>query len=105
MALNTEKIDAAALALLYLTLHDTTRAWKSMDWDALARLHDKGFIHDPVNQAKSVVFTDAGLNEAKRLCAQQIETPAPSPDPRRESTSWRAWFGQWCERHALSQRR
>lgn len=82
MALNTEKIDAAALALLYLTLHDNARAWKSMDWDALARLHDKGFIHDPVNQAKSVVFTDAGLNEAKRLCAQQFETPAPSPDPR-----------------------
>ena len=82
MALDTEKIDAAALALLYLTLHDNARAWKSMDWDALARLHDKGFIHDPVNQAKSVAFTDAGLKEAKRLCERQFGTPAPSPDSR-----------------------
>ena len=82
MARDTEKIDAAALALLYLTLHDNARAWKSMDWDALARLHDKGFIHDPVNKAKSVAFTDAGLKEAQRLCTQQFETPAPSPDSR-----------------------
>jgi hypothetical protein len=28
MALNTDKIDDAALALLYLTLHDGYRAWK-----------------------------------------------------------------------------
>ena len=82
MALDTEKIDAAALALLYLTLHDNARAWKSMDWDALARLHDKGLIHDPVNKAKSVAFTDAGLKEAQRLCTQQFETPGPSPDSR-----------------------
>lgn len=82
MALDTEKIDAAVLALLYLTLHDNARAWKSMDWDALARLHDKGFIHDPVNKAKSVEFTDAGLKEAQRLCTQQFETLAPSPDLR-----------------------
>ena len=82
MALDTEKIDAAALALLYLTLHDNARAWKSMDWDALARLHDKGFIHDPVSNAKSIEFTDAGLKEAERLCERQFGTPAPSPDSR-----------------------
>lgn len=29
---NTHKIDAAALALLYLTLHDGNRAWKGLDW-------------------------------------------------------------------------
>jgi hypothetical protein len=82
MALDTEKIDAAVLGLLYLTLHDNARAWKSMDWDALSRLHDKGFIHDPVNKAKSVEFTDAGLKEAKRLCELYFGTPAPSPDSR-----------------------
>ena len=42
MTLNTDKIDDAALALLYLTLHDNYRAWKGMDWDVLGRLHDKG---------------------------------------------------------------
>lgn len=31
------------------------------------RLHEKGFICDPVNKTKSVVFTDEGLAESKRL--------------------------------------
>ena len=31
MDLDTDKIDAAALALLYLTLHDKFRAWKQSD--------------------------------------------------------------------------
>jgi len=33
MPLDTDKIDDAALALLYLTLHDRYRAWKGFDWD------------------------------------------------------------------------
>ena len=56
MPLNTDKIGDAALALLYLTLHDGSFAWKNLDWDALGRLHDKGMIHDPVGKVKSVVF-------------------------------------------------
>ena len=61
MALDTEKIDDAVLALLYLTLHDHNRAWKGLDWEAMNRLHDKGMIHDPVGKVKSVVFTEEGL--------------------------------------------
>src|SRR5437899_37269 len=49
------KIDQSVLALLYLTLHDGCRAWKSFDWQAMTRLHEKGLIEDPVNKAKSVV--------------------------------------------------
>jgi uncharacterized protein DUF6429 len=67
MPLNTEKIDNAALALLYLTLHHDNRAWKGMDWDVLGRLHEKGMIHDPVGKVKSVVFTQEGLERAKEL--------------------------------------
>ena len=67
---DTEKIDEVVLALLYLSLHDRVRAWKSFDWDAMNRLHDKGFISDPVGKAKSVVLTEAGLNESKRLFEQ-----------------------------------
>ena len=44
MPLNKDKIDDAALALLYLTLHDGDRAWKGFDWGVLGRLHDKGMI-------------------------------------------------------------
>jgi len=39
MEIDTDMIDDAALALLYLTLHDGSRAWKSFDWDAMNRLH------------------------------------------------------------------
>jgi hypothetical protein len=67
MALDTDKIDDAALALLYLTLHDGYRAWKGFDWDVLDRLHEKGMIDNPVGKVKSVVFTEEGLERAKAL--------------------------------------
>ncbi|WP_181196598.1 DUF6429 family protein [Paraburkholderia sp. BL25I1N1] len=72
MNIDTAAIDDAVLALLYLTVHDHNRAWKSMDWDALSRLHDRGFIGDPVNKAKSVILTEEGLREAERLFKQHF---------------------------------
>ena len=73
MSLNTDKIDDAALALLYLTLHDEYRAWKGFDRGVLGRLHDKGMIHDPVGKVKSVVFTPEGLERAKELFETMFE--------------------------------
>ena len=73
MPLNTDKIDDAALALLYLTLHDHNRAWKGMDWAVLGRLHEKGMIHDPVGKVKSVVFTQEGLERAKESFESMFE--------------------------------
>ena len=67
MEIDTDKVDEAVLALLYLTLHDGSRAWKSFDWDTLNRLHAKGFISDPVSKAKSVILTDEGLHVSERL--------------------------------------
>jgi hypothetical protein len=67
MELDTKKIDEAVLALLYLGLHDGARAWKGFDWDAMDRLHQQGCITDPRGKAKSVVFTEEGLNRAKAL--------------------------------------
>ena len=67
MPLNTDKIDDAALALLYLTLHDGNRAWKGFDWELLGRLHERGMIDDPVGKVKSVVFTPEGQQRAKQL--------------------------------------
>ena len=60
MEIDTNKVDEAVLALLYLTLHDGARAWKGFDWDTLNRLHAKGFISDPVSKAKSVILTEEG---------------------------------------------
>jgi hypothetical protein len=67
MQIDEQKIDEAVLALLYLTLHEGDRAWKSFDWDAMNRLHEKGFISNPVGKAKSVALTEQGLAEAERL--------------------------------------
>ena len=67
MEINTQRIDEAVLALLYLGLHERNRAWKGFDWDAMGRLHEKGFITDPVGKAKSVALTEEGLQEARRL--------------------------------------
>jgi hypothetical protein len=66
MDIDTDRIDDAVLALLLLGLHDGRRAWKSLDWDALDRLHAKGLISHPVGKAKSVVFTDEGWGAPAR---------------------------------------
>jgi predicted transcriptional regulator len=61
MRYDRDKVDEMVLALLYLTTHDNgTRAWKGMDWDAMDRLHDKGFIGNPKTKAKSVTLTEKG---------------------------------------------
>jgi hypothetical protein len=75
MTLDKDKIDEAVLALLYLGLHDGERAWKGFDWEAMNRLHDKGFISDPRGKAKSVVFTEAGLSESRRLLDALFSIP------------------------------
>jgi hypothetical protein len=67
MEYDRNKVDEVVLALLYLTLHDEVRAWKGHDWDAMDRLHAKGYISNPATAAKSVVLTEEGLQRAKQL--------------------------------------
>lgn len=86
MAIDEQKIDQTVLALLYLTLHDGCRAWKSLDWDSLNRLHAKGLIEDPVNKAKSVVLTAPGLGEAERLFKKLLQVEPETPMPKRKIT-------------------
>ncbi|WP_016743986.1 DUF6429 family protein [Rhizorhabdus wittichii] len=65
MDADQEKIDLAVLGLLWLSVHDERRAWKSFDWAVLDRLHQHGLIENPVGKAKSVVLTDQGLKRAE----------------------------------------
>ena len=70
MEIDTDKIDDAVLALLHLTRCDErfgATAWKSHDWDALNRLHEKGFIGNPVSKNKSVELTEEGRAKAEEL--------------------------------------
>jgi hypothetical protein len=70
MDIDTDKIDDAVLTLLHLTLHDGNRAWKAFDWEAMNRLHEKGFISNPVSRTKSAALTDDGMQQAERLFRQ-----------------------------------
>lgn len=76
MELDTHKIDDAVLALLYLGLHDGVRAWKGFDWAAMDRLHEKGYISDPRGKAKSVVFSEEGLQESHAFSRNCLGAPA-----------------------------
>ena len=61
--LDQEKLAEAALAILSLTARDDeygARAWKGIDWDLLAVLHQKEWIGDPVGKQKSVHLTEQG---------------------------------------------
>src|SRR5207244_8899625 len=83
MELDTSKIDEAVLALLYLGLHDGARAWKGFDWEAMNRLHEQGYISDPRGKAKSVVFTEEGLERSERLLGKLFAKPAEPMSPER----------------------
>ncbi|WP_439529051.1 DUF6429 family protein [Pannonibacter sp.] len=72
MEIDEDKVDAAVLGLLFLTLHDGNRAWKSFDWDTLSRLHRQGFIANPVNTAKSVTLTPEGIRRSEELFMQMF---------------------------------
>ncbi|MCI4592547.1 DUF6429 family protein [Sphingobium sp. BYY-5] len=74
--IDTDRIDEAVLALLFLTLHEedqlfgTARSWKSFDWSALDRLHQRGLILDPVGKSKSVILTREGRRRSQELFGQ-----------------------------------
>ena len=80
--MDQNRIDEAVLVLLYLGIHERhqtmpgAHTWKSLDWDAMDRLHDKGLISDPATKARSVLLTEAGLREAAYDGSQALR-PAP----------------------------
>jgi Domain of unknown function (DUF6429) len=68
--LNQEKLSETALAILGLTAfrdHHAVRAWKGMGWDLMELLYEKGWIRDPKGKAKSVVFTEDGVQRAEEF--------------------------------------
>ena len=74
MDYDTNKVDEMALSLMHLTTFGEKqggvvyfRSWKSLDWDILNRLHEKGYISNPVGKAKSVGMTDEGEKLSREL--------------------------------------
>jgi uncharacterized protein DUF6429 len=77
MAINSDKVDEMTLALMYLTTFKDRhglRTWKSHDWDVLNRLHERGYIDDPVSKAKSVMLTEEGAERSRRLFEKHFMT-------------------------------
>jgi Domain of unknown function (DUF6429) len=75
--LDTDRIDDAVLALLYLNLHQCGVAWKGFDWDAMNRLFEKELISDPVRKAKSVGLSEEGERRAKELFDRMFVVKEP----------------------------
>ena len=72
MKYDAEKVDEYTLALLYLVIHNReeglgARAWKGFDWDTMNRLHEKGFVSNPVGKAKSVGMSEKGYKKAEEF--------------------------------------
>lgn len=70
MEYDQDKVDELTLALLYLGMSRTPfggRAAKGFDLQALARLHDKGWLEPPKLKEMSVGITPEGLRKAEEL--------------------------------------
>lgn len=105
MGFDIDRAGELALALLYLTLHDEVRAWKSLDWGVMDHLYEEGLIGNPRNAAKSVVFSEEGLTRAKaaflRLLAAPPVTPAQPAPPRQAPPAGRGpHLSEFQEREA-----
>jgi len=81
MKYNEDEVDRAVLALLSLTMFEVDeyggRTWKSHCWDAMNRLHEKGFIADPKSKSKSVHVLPKGVAESERLFQELFGTDKP----------------------------
>lgn len=76
MHYDPERAEDLVLALMYLTLHDEVRTWKSFDWDVMNRLHEKGFISDPKSRAKSVILYEEGMARSRAMFQKYLATAA-----------------------------
>ena len=65
-----QKLEQAVLALLYSNSFkegEGKRAWKSLPWEIMDSLHQKGYISDPANKNKSVWLTETGAKLSEKL--------------------------------------
>lgn len=95
-SIDTERLDEVVLALLWANAFESGalfRAWKSLDWETLDRLHAKGLIGNPRSQAKSVTLAPAAVERGQELFqkwfmrAEAAAFPAPAAAGGRLSTT------------------
>ena len=74
MAYDQSRIDDAVLALLAAHLFNTNSAWKGYEFDVMNRLHDAGYLFNPVGPQKSVQVTEAGMQRGLELARKLFGT-------------------------------
>ncbi|KJK14706.1 DUF6429 family protein [Pseudomonas sp. B21-032] len=67
MEYDDKLIEDAVLALLVAFSSDDGNAWKGFDFEIMNRLHEQGFINDPINKSKSIWLTAEGLERGRRI--------------------------------------
>ncbi|MCD9007955.1 DUF6429 family protein [Luteimonas sp. XNQY3] len=70
MAYDQSRVDEAVLALLAAHLFNTNSSWKGYDFEVMNRLHDAGYIFNPVGKQKSVQLTEEGMERGLELAKQ-----------------------------------
>jgi hypothetical protein len=70
-----DKVDEFALALLHLSTFDGElglKVWKNLDLGILTRLHEKGFISNPINNSKTVVISKEAAETSEQLFRKHV---------------------------------
>jgi hypothetical protein len=67
MEYDDKLIEEAMLALLVAFSFENGNAWKGFDFETMNRLHEYGFISDPVNKNKSIWLTAEGLERGRQI--------------------------------------
>lgn len=84
---DTNRLDDVVLALLWANSFEEKfgghRAWKSLPWDALDRLHAKGLIGNAHGHAYSVTLDDEAFERGRALFEQWFgaSSSATAPEP------------------------
>ncbi|AZF27084.1 DUF6429 family protein [Pseudomonas sp. R2-60-08W] len=76
MEYDEKLIEEAVLALLTVFSTDDGNSWKGHDFQVMNRLHEQGFIDNPVNKNKSVWLTPQGLERGRELADRLFGTRA-----------------------------
>lgn len=74
MAYDQSRIDEAVLALLAAHLFDTNSSWKGYDFEVMNRLHQAGYVFNPIGKQKSVQLTEEGIERGLELARQLFGT-------------------------------
>ncbi|RBH42102.1 hypothetical protein C3F00_040225 [Pseudomonas sp. MWU13-2860] len=84
MEYDEKLIDEAVLGLLAAFSSDDGNAWKGFDFEVMNRLHEQGFISDPVNRNKSIWLAEEGQERGRQIAERLFgggSQAGRTPDP------------------------